>query len=150
VLTNTFPLKFQMGSFQQPLQPKTVLRFGSLEFMSLDGGYDMVLLPSQHDDGRRPARRRRTRRRHSPRQKRNTWVCPATLLAGGDGDRATMARQEAAPHRLSNQSESTTPTPLWGTCRALSLHLRQRWMSHPRNVPTPSGLMTPTPSQRTF
>jgi hypothetical protein len=32
--------------------------------MSLDGGYDMVLLPSQHDDGRRPSRRRRTRRRH--------------------------------------------------------------------------------------
>jgi hypothetical protein len=42
VLTNTF----QMGSFQQPLQPGTVLRFGSLEFMSRDGSYDMVLLPS--------------------------------------------------------------------------------------------------------
>jgi hypothetical protein len=65
VLTNTFLLKFQMGSFQQPLQPGTVLRFGSLEFMSLDGGYDMVLLPSQHDndDSHRLARRRRTRRR---------------------------------------------------------------------------------------
>jgi hypothetical protein len=57
-----------MGSFQQPLQPGVVLRFGSLEFMSLDGGYDMVLLPSQHDnnDGRRLAQRRRTRRRHLP------------------------------------------------------------------------------------
>jgi hypothetical protein len=57
-----------MGSFQQPLQPGTVLRFGSLEFMSLDGSYDMVLLPSQHgnNDGRRLARRRRTRRRHLP------------------------------------------------------------------------------------
>jgi hypothetical protein len=32
--------------------------------MSLDGSYDMVLLPSQRDnDGRQPARRRRTRRR---------------------------------------------------------------------------------------
>jgi hypothetical protein len=52
-----------MGSFQQPLQPGTVLRFESLEFMSLDGSYDMVLLPSQHgnNDGRRLARRRRTR-----------------------------------------------------------------------------------------
>jgi hypothetical protein len=54
-----------MGSLQQPLQPGTVLRFGSLEFMSLDGSYDMVLLlrsatvttvvgsPSsgEHDDG---------------------------------------------------------------------------------------------------
>jgi hypothetical protein len=52
-----------MGIFQQPLQPGMVLRFGSLEFMSLDGGYDMVLLPLRHDnnDGRRFARRRRTR-----------------------------------------------------------------------------------------
>jgi hypothetical protein len=59
-----FPVEFQMGSLQQPLQPETVLRFGSLEFMSRDGSYDMVLLPSQHDnnDGRRLARRRRTRR----------------------------------------------------------------------------------------
>jgi hypothetical protein len=57
-----------MGSLQQPLQPGTVLRFGSLEFMSHDGSYDMVLLPLQHDndDGRRLARRRRTRRRHLP------------------------------------------------------------------------------------
>jgi hypothetical protein len=54
-----------MGSIQQPLQPGTVLRFGSLEFMSLDSSYDMVLLPPQHDsnNGRRLARQRRTRRR---------------------------------------------------------------------------------------
>jgi hypothetical protein len=58
-----------MGSLQQPLQPGTVLRFGSLEFLSLDGSYDMVLLPpkcdSNHDD-RQLARRRRTRRRLPP------------------------------------------------------------------------------------
>jgi hypothetical protein len=68
VLTNTFPLKFQMGSLQQPLQPGTVLRFGSLEFMFRDGSYDMVLLPSQHDnnDGRQLTRRRRTRRQLPP------------------------------------------------------------------------------------
>jgi hypothetical protein len=68
VLTNTLPLKFQMGSFQQPLQPGTVLRFESLEFMSRDGSYDMVLLPSQYDnnDDRRLARWRRTRRRRLP------------------------------------------------------------------------------------
>jgi hypothetical protein len=34
-----------MSSFQQPLQPGTMLRFGSLKFMSLDDDYDMVLLP---------------------------------------------------------------------------------------------------------
>jgi hypothetical protein len=53
-----------MGSLQRPLQPGTLLRFGSLEFMSLDGSYDMVLLPPQRDsdnDGRQPARRRQTR-----------------------------------------------------------------------------------------
>jgi hypothetical protein len=55
-----------MGSLQQPLQPGTTLRFGSLEFMSLDGGYDMILLPPPRDSdngGRQPARRRRNRRR---------------------------------------------------------------------------------------
>ena len=50
-----FPVEFQMDNLQQPLRPGTVLRFGSLEFMSRDGNYDMVLLPSQSDsnDGRR-------------------------------------------------------------------------------------------------
>jgi hypothetical protein len=60
------PVKLQMGSLQQPLQPGTLLCFGSLEFMSLDGSYDMVLLPPPRDndnDGRRPVRRRWNRRR---------------------------------------------------------------------------------------
>jgi hypothetical protein len=55
-----------MGSLQQPFQPGTILRFGSLEFMSLDGSYDMILLPPPRDSdngGRQPARRRRNRRR---------------------------------------------------------------------------------------
>jgi hypothetical protein len=33
-------------------------------------------------------------------------VCPTTLLAAGGEDGATVARQEAAPHRLSVQSKS--------------------------------------------
>jgi hypothetical protein len=60
------PIKLQMGSLQQPLHPGTMLRFGSLEFMSLDGSYDMILLPPPRDNdngGRQPARRRRNRRR---------------------------------------------------------------------------------------
>jgi hypothetical protein len=63
------PVEFQMGSLQQPLQPGTLLRFRSLKFMSLDGSYDMVLLPPQRDsdnDGRQLAWRRRTRRRLPP------------------------------------------------------------------------------------
>jgi hypothetical protein len=57
-----------MDNLQQPLRPGTVLCFGTLEFMSPDGSYDMVLLPPQDDsnDGRRLTRPRRTRRRHLP------------------------------------------------------------------------------------
>jgi hypothetical protein len=82
-------------------------------------------------------------------QKRNTRVCPDTLLAGGGGDGATMARQEAVPRRLSDQSELMTPAPLWETCRVLSSHLGQRRVSLPSNVPTPGGLMTPAPLRGT-
>jgi hypothetical protein len=60
------PVKLQIGSLQQPFQPGTVLRFGSLEFMSLDGSSNMILLPPpcDNDNGdRQPARRRRNRRR---------------------------------------------------------------------------------------
>jgi hypothetical protein len=82
-------------------------------------------------------------------RKRNTRVCPDTLLAGGGGDEATMVRQEAAPRRLSDQSESMTPAPLWETCRVLSSHLGQRRVSLPSNVPTPSELMTLAPLRGT-
>jgi hypothetical protein len=63
-----FPVEFQMDNLQQPLWPGTVLRFWSLEFMSPDGSYDMVLLSPQHDnnDGRRLTQRRRTQRRLPP------------------------------------------------------------------------------------
>jgi hypothetical protein len=84
-----------------------------------------------------------------PWRKSSIQVCPATLLAAGGGDGATVARQEAAPHRMSVRSESTTLAPQRGTCRVLSSHLRQRRMSFPRDVPTPSVLMTPALSQRT-
>jgi hypothetical protein len=60
------PVKLHMGSLRQPFQPGTVLRFGSIEFMSLDGSYDMILLPPSRDSdngGQQPARRRRNRRR---------------------------------------------------------------------------------------
>jgi hypothetical protein len=83
------------------------------------------------------------------RQRRNTRVVPDTLLTGGDGDGATVAMQEAAPYRRSNWRKSTTPALLRGTCRVLSSRLRQRRASLPRNVPALSGLMTPSPSQRT-
>jgi hypothetical protein len=77
-------------------------------------------------------------------RKSSIRVCPATLLAAGGGSGATVARQEAAPRRLS--SESATPAPQRGTCRVLSSCQRQRRMSFPRNVPTPSGQMMPAHS----
>jgi hypothetical protein len=141
------PVKLQMGSLQQPLQPGTLLRFGSLEFMSLDGSYDMVLLPPPRDndnDGRQPARRRRNRRRLPPWRKSSIRACPVTFPDTGGGGGATMAKQEAAPRWLS--SESTTPAPQRGTGRALTSRLRRRRASFPRNTPTPSGRMTPTHS----
>jgi hypothetical protein len=142
-------VEFQMGSLQQPLQPGAVLRFGSLEFMSLDGSYDMVLLPPQRDsnhDGRQLARRRRTRRRLPPVAEEQHPGLSRHPPCRRRRRRATVARQEVAPRRLSN--ESTTPAPQRGTCRALSSHLRQRRMSFPRNMPTPSGQMTPAHSRR--
>jgi hypothetical protein len=142
-----------MGRLQQPLQPGTVLRFGSLEFMSLDGSYDMVLLPSQHDNNDRSTVGSpgggELNNDISPRRGRNTRVVPTTLLARGDVDGGTVATQEVARYRLSNRSESTTLALLRGTCRVLSSRLRQRRASLPRNMPAPSGLMTPAPSQRT-
>jgi hypothetical protein len=107
-----------MGSLQQPLQPGTLLRFGSLEFMSLDSSYDMILLPhgmtATTTDVSSPGGGELDNV-FPPWRKSSIRVCPATLLAGGGGDGATVARQEAAPHPLSVQSESTTPAPQRGT-----------------------------------
>jgi hypothetical protein len=57
-----------------------------------------------------------------PWRKNNIRVCPVAFLAAGEGGGATMAKQEAAPRRLS--SESTTPAPQRGTRRALISRLR--------------------------
>jgi hypothetical protein len=55
-------------------------------------------------------------------RKSSIRFCPATFPAVGGGGGATMAKQEAAPRRLS--SESTTPAPQRGTRRALTSRLR--------------------------
>jgi hypothetical protein len=59
-----------------------------------------------------------------PWQKTSIQVCPVAFLAAGGGGGATMARQEAAPCRLS--SESTTLAPQQGTCRALTSRRRRQ------------------------
>jgi hypothetical protein len=121
------PVKLQMGSLQQPLQPGMMLRFGSLEFMSLDGSYDMVLLPTSRDNdncGRQPALRRGIDDVFPTCRKSNIRVYLVTFPADGGGGGATMAKQEAAPRRLS--SKSTAPAPQRGTRRALTPRLRRR------------------------
>jgi hypothetical protein len=80
-------------------------------------------------------------------RKSSIRVCPVTFPADGGEGGATVAMQEVAPRRLS--SESTTPAPRRGTCRALTSRLRRRRASFPRNTPTPSGRMTPARSRRT-
>jgi hypothetical protein len=144
------PIKLQMGSLQQPLQPGTLLRFGSLEFMSLDGSYDMVLLPPPRDndnDDRQPARRRRNRRRlprvaekqhpglsrHLPHRRRRRRGNHGQ--AGGGTSLAVERVDDTGAQR--------------GTRRALTSRLRRRRASFPRNTPTPSGRMMPARSRRT-
>jgi hypothetical protein len=94
--------------------------------MSLDGSYDMVLLPSRRDDsdGLRLARRWRARRQHLPMAEEEHSDRPRHPPRRRRRRRATMATQKVAPCRLLHQSESTTPALPRGTCRALSSHLR--------------------------
>jgi hypothetical protein len=80
-------------------------------------------------------------------RKNNIRVCPVTSPADGGGGGATMAKQEAAPRRLS--SESTAPAPQRGTHRASTSRLRRRRAPFPRNTPTPSERTTPARSRRT-
>jgi hypothetical protein len=144
------PAKLQMGSLQQPLQSRTVLRFRSLEFMSLDGSYDMILLPPPRDNdngGHQPARRRRNRRRlprvteeqhpglsrHLPRRRRRRR---GRHGQAGGGTSSAVERVDG----------TGAPT---GTRRALTSRLRRRRASFPRNTPTPSRRTTPARSRRT-
>jgi hypothetical protein len=144
------PVKLQMCSLQQPLHPRTLLRFWSLEFMSLDGSYDMVLLPPQRDSdngGRQPARRRQTQRRlppmaeeqhaslsrHLPRRRRRRR---GNHGQAGGGTSSAVERVD----------DAGTPA---GTSPALTSRPRRRRVSFPRNTPTPSGPMTPAHSRRT-
>jgi hypothetical protein len=137
------PVKLQMGSLPQPFQPGTILRFGSLEFMSLDGGYDMILLPPPRDSdngGRQPARRRRNQRRlphvaeeqhsglsrrlpHRQRRRRGNHG-----QAGG-GTSSAVERVDGAGAPTGDTptpSERTTPARSRGTYWASPSYLRRR------------------------
>jgi hypothetical protein len=118
--------------------------------MSLDGSYDMILLPLPCDNdngGRQPARRRRNRRRlphvaeeqhpglsrHLPRRRRRRRGNRGQ--AGGDTSPAVERVDGVGAQQ--------------GTRRALTSRLRRRRASFPRNTPTPTRRTTPTRSRRT-
>jgi hypothetical protein len=140
-----------MDNLQQPLQPGTVLCFGSLEFMSLDGNYDMILLPPQHDnnDGRRLARRRRTRRRPLPRAEEGHSGLPRHPprrrkgRQGNHGQARGSTSTAVGPERV---DDAGTPA---GDMSGVILAPGQRRVSLPNNVPAPGGLMTPAPLRGT-
>jgi hypothetical protein len=141
-----------MGSLQQPLQPRTLLRFGSLEFMSLDGSYDMVLLPPQRDninDGRQLARRRRTRRRLPPMAEEQHPGLPRhpprcrRRRRGNRGQAGGDTSSVVGPERV---DDAGTPA---GDMSGVVLAPEKTTDVISRNVPTPSGLMTPALSRRT-
>jgi hypothetical protein len=145
------PVKLQMGSLQQPLQPRTKLRFGSLEFMSLDDNYDMILLPPLRDNdsgGRQPARRRRNRRRlphvaeerhpglsrHLPRRQRRRR---GRHGQAGGGTSSAVERVDG----------TGAPT---GDTSGVGLAPKTKTSVVPRNTPTPSiRRATPARSRRT-
>jgi hypothetical protein len=140
-----------MYNLWQPLQPGTVLRFGSLEFMSHDCSYDMVLLPSQHDnnDGRRLARRRWTRRRlppvveeehpglprHPPHRRRRR--------RGNRGQAGGSTSSAVGPEQVDD-----TDTPA-GDMSGVILAPETTTGVASQLVPTPSGMMTLAPLQGT-
>jgi hypothetical protein len=144
------PVKLQMGSLQQPLQPGTLLCFGSLEFMSLDSSYDMVLLPPPRDndnDGRRPAQRRRNQRRLPPMVEEQHPGLSRRLprrrrrrrgnhgQAGGDTSSAVERVDDAG-----------APA---GDTSGVDLVSETKTSIVSRNTPTPSARMTPARSRRT-
>jgi hypothetical protein len=101
--------------------------------MSLDGSYDMVLLPSPRDndnDGRQPARRRRTRRRlppmaeeqhpglsrHLPRRRRRRWgnhgqAGGGTLLAVERVDDAGAPAGDTSGADLASETKTSVVSP---------------------------------------
>jgi hypothetical protein len=161
-----------MGSLQQPLQPGTVLRFGSLEFVSLDDSYDMILIPPPGDSdngGRQSARRWRNRRRlprvveeqpsssSRPLSRRQRGRRGNQGQAGGSASLAVErvdANQEVAPQPASLAVERVDAkqeaAPRW-----LSSELAPQRGAHRvstsrlRRRRAPSPRDTPIPSKRT-
>jgi hypothetical protein len=143
------PVKLQMGSLQRPLRPGTVLRFRSLEFMSLDGGYDMILfLPPGNSDngGRQSARRRRDRRRLPRVVEEQPSSSPRPLPRRRRRRRGNQGQARGgASSAVERVDNASTPT---GARRASTPCLRRRRALSPRDTSIPSKRTTPARSRK--
>ena len=99
-----FPIPFQMATLVSLIPRFTVIWFGSLEFMSTDFGYDMILLSVKGPGGARiaPARLRAPRRPHhhtSPPKKRRGQHRhhPSTSSRSPAGTRREVIQEPIAP-----------------------------------------------------
>jgi hypothetical protein len=111
-----------MASFQHPLRLRTVIRFGSLEFMSLGIEYDMVLLPSIPLE--RPSTRRcpschRRQKWNSRNRATHDTSCPGEspgMTNGVDSlsrDLASIAIVPGAPPEAPASTLLVPPPPAW-------------------------------------
>jgi hypothetical protein len=143
------PVKLQMGSLQQPLQLGTVLRFGSLEFMSLDGSYDMILLPPPCDNdngGRQPARRRWNRRRLPRVVEEQHSSSPRPLPRQRRRRRGNQGQAGGDPSSAVEQVDGAgAPT---GGATGIDLASDTRRAPSPRNAPIPSKRTMPARSRK--
>jgi hypothetical protein len=145
------PVKLQMGSLQQPLQPGTVLRFGSLAFMSLDGSYDMILLPPPRvndNGGRQPARRWRNQR-HLPRVVEGQHSSsPRPLPRQRRRRRGNQGHAEGSASSTVERVDGPSAPMGGGARQASTSRLRRRRAPSPRDMPTPSKRTTPARSRK--
>jgi hypothetical protein len=125
-----------------------MLRFGSLEFMSLDGSYDMILLPPPRDSdngGRQHARRRRNQRRQSHMAEEQHPGLSRRLPHRRRRRRGNQGQAgggtSSAVERVDGAGAHT------GDTSGVDLASETKTSVVPRNTPTPSGRTTPARSR---
>ena len=129
----------------RPLRRGTIIMFGSLEFMSLGSGYDMILLPPRNDAEPSPepippqsvrGRRSGHHAGGSRRGRQRSRISDPTSEA-----RTRPARQALEEGLAGHQTPVPGPTE---DHRGLPFHLGQRGWHGPRPSPT-RGTKGPQP-----
>jgi hypothetical protein len=148
-----------MASFHHPLRLGTVIRFGSLKFMSLGIKYDMVLLPpvplERSSTRHRPSYRRRQRQNNHNHATHGTLFPDDTLrmVNGIDSlsrDLANISIVPGAPTAAPASTFLVPPPPAW---EAPSPHAVERAIPATQNLPPAGGessVFSPIPFQLSF